>query len=103
MSATTCSIEECPRPVAARGICQRHYLARWRAGQLDPPTVPPRVDLVGRRFGDLVATDWDGTRRRWICRCDCGANRLVRAGRLTGGEVRSCGHHHARRPRSPEG
>ncbi|SIS19509.1 hypothetical protein SAMN05445060_3488 [Williamsia sterculiae] len=103
MSPTTCSTEHCGRPTHSRGLCSRCYLARWRAGQFDPPSAPPRVDLVGRRFSDLVVTGWDSGRRRWRCECDCGRSRLVRAGRLTGGEVRSCGHHHARRPRSPDG
>ena len=53
-------------------------------------------DLAGRRFGKLlVLCCLDGTvkpsRRRWLCRCDCGKTKSIRAINLTWGGTRSCG------------
>ena len=53
-------------------------------------------DLVGRRFGRLVAVellDTAGTHggRLWSCRCDCGKVSDVPRGRLIDGSVQSCG------------
>jgi hypothetical protein len=50
-------------------------------------------DLMGQRFGRLVvvgsATSQNG--RRWVCMCDCGKARVVRAGHLRSGGTNSCG------------
>jgi hypothetical protein len=52
------------------------------------------VDLAGRRFGRLTvlvqAENRDG-RVVWLCRCDCGADKSVKAIDLTRGVTRSCG------------
>jgi len=41
----------------------------------------PKVDLSGRRFGNLVAIEFvDG---RWMCSCACGATVRVPSGNLT--------------------
>ncbi|MDH3045346.1 hypothetical protein [Gordonia alkanivorans] len=104
MTARVCSVKACGVGVYARGWCRRHYARNWRNGH--PTAVPvrrvraPHEDLTGRRFSDLVAESWDQERQRWRCRCDCGGTRLVRGYRLTAGAVRSCGHHHAGRPRT---
>lgn len=51
-------------------------------------------DLTGQRFGRLVviaiADRVDG-QRRWLCRCDCGVEKLAVGDRLRGGILRSCG------------
>ena len=52
-------------------------------------------DLTGRRFGQLVVIGvgektHDG-RKRWKCKCDCGAETLVITGNLTTGHTKSCG------------
>jgi len=58
------------------------------------------LDLTGRRFGrwtvigrgpDAPRTNGHGRRVQWICRCDCGAEKLVVACNLTSGLSRSCG------------
>ena len=46
-----------------------------------------RADLTGRRFGALVVVglhdkDVHG-QTRWLCRCDCGGERVVKRFRLT--------------------
>ena len=52
-------------------------------------------DLTGQRFGKLVAEKPDGRdaqgRIFWICACDCGKSKRVRASHLRSGAVTSCG------------
>lgn len=58
-----------------------------------------RHALEGRRFGQLVALSFHdvvttpgGTKRtRWMCRCDCGVEKVVRGQDLVNGMVVSCG------------
>jgi hypothetical protein len=52
-------------------------------------------DLTGQRFGRLVALALHPERSRfgqtrWVCRCDCGSERIVCAGSLTSGLSKSC-------------
>lgn len=50
---------------------------------------------VGKRFGRLVVLGMGVPnkqgRSRWLCRCDCGAQKEILAGKLTCGNTRSCG------------
>jgi hypothetical protein len=53
-------------------------------------------DLTGQRFGKLVAIKIAGQREttgaiRWWCKCDCGQEKIVRAGNLKQGMTKSCG------------
>lgn len=51
-------------------------------------------DLIGRRFGRLVAVGIDdrGVRRTYyFCQCDCGNTKSVRSDGLLSGAVQSCG------------
>lgn len=54
-----------------------------------------RADLAGRRFGKLVAVRPHGKTTEgaivWLCRCDCGGERLMPAGQFNLGRVRHCG------------
>lgn len=55
-----------------------------------------RTDLTGQRFGRLVVIAEEARgpdrRKRWRCRCDCGAEVVVRSSsHLTSGNTRSCG------------
>lgn len=58
-------------------------------------------DLTGQRFAMLVVSEFAGavvtTRsfRRWLCRCDCGSEVVVRAQSLLSGNTKSCGCQHA--------
>lgn len=53
------------------------------------------IDLTGQRFGRYVVlrraenTPSGGT--RWVCRCDCGNERIVTAAHLRSGHSKSCG------------
>lgn len=57
--------------------------------------VPKNVkDLTGQRFGRLLALSFMGTRKHkslWLCKCDCGAEKVVICGQLTSRLTQSCG------------
>lgn len=53
------------------------------------------LNLIGERFGRLavlerVESDKHG-RTRWLCRCDCGTERVANRLSLRNGDIRSCG------------
>ena len=52
-------------------------------------------DLTGQRFGRLTALSRDKTdnwgTHYWLCRCDCGVEKLVLGASLTRGATTSCG------------
>lgn len=51
-------------------------------------------DKTGLRFGRLVVLERNGSRLRnalYLCRCDCGATKVVEVCNLTSGLTRSCG------------
>ena len=59
-----------------------------------------RLDLSGRRFGNLLVIRSAGTRSVgknndqksiWVCVCDCGNERIIFGSSLSGGKSRSCG------------
>lgn len=52
------------------------------------------ADLSGKRFGRLLVLERSsapGEIVRWACRCDCGADKSVRASKLVTGNTLSCG------------
>lgn len=56
--------------------------------------MPPRIDLVGQRYGRLLVEDAEPPARgraQWRCRCDCGAVVVVNSNLLRTGKRRSCG------------
>jgi hypothetical protein len=53
------------------------------------------VDLTGKRFGQLVVKNFDRVDdfgSWWLCQCDCGAQKVIRASALKCGDSKSCGH-----------
>ena len=56
----------------------------------------PIIDLVGEKFGRLtvlaLAPDHTHGMARWLCRCDCDRETVVRGGNLRNGNTKSCGH-----------
>ncbi len=55
---------------------------------------PPLKDFVGKRFGKLTVTTYEGKRsgmHRWRCRCDCGKETVVGQTLLQTGKTKSCG------------
>lgn len=52
------------------------------------------IDLTGQRFGRLVVlkrSDNIGKKPAWVCKCDCGNEKIVTGGNLKSGHVSSCG------------
>ena len=57
-----------------------------------------RILLPGTRFGRLVIVRLTAERssrgeRRYLCRCDCGTEKIVTQGNLRSGGTKSCGDH----------
>lgn len=59
------------------------------------PAMAPLKDLSGSRFGRLTVVSRGPNRKqgqaRWVCRCDCGVEKVVDGGPLRDGRTRSCG------------
>jgi hypothetical protein len=59
------------------------------------PTENYGTDLLGKRFGKLIAVRMIPSRvrgkRLWECRCDCGNTHLVQSQSLISGHSKSCG------------
>lgn len=58
------------------------------------------LDLTGMRFGKLTVIRMEKlcrarTGARWLCRCDCGAEILVKGTHLTHGQRTTCGNYGA--------
>ena len=55
----------------------------------------PRVELTGKKFERLTViklSHIDGRRQRyWLCKCDCGNEKIIRGASLQNGATRSCG------------
>lgn len=52
------------------------------------------IDLTGQKFGRLTVISRAENRNQnvyWHCRCDCGAEKIIRGERLKCGETKSCG------------
>lgn len=50
-----------------------------------------RLDIRGMRFGLLVAVEYDETKKKWLCKCDCGNKVYKTASHLRSGDTISCG------------
>ena len=54
-----------------------------------------RADLVGKKFGRLIVVDERGSTKlghsKWLCRCDCGNEKIVLGQVLVRGDSKSCG------------
>jgi len=56
------------------------------------------VDLTGQRFGKWTVLKLD-SKRKWLCRCDCGAEHIVDRGNLQQGSSTQCtACYHTNRP-----
>lgn len=57
--------------------------------------MPKLIDLSGKRFGKLVVIKRDGTNKHkrvlWLCKCDCGKEKIIIGACLRNGETLSCG------------
>lgn len=58
-----------------------------------------KLDMTGLRYGKMLvlreATAEDGIElkkdARWLCKCDCGVQKIVRGNNLRSGKTTSCG------------
>ena len=54
--------------------------------------------IIGKRFGNLTVISLDHITTNhntyWLCRCDCGNEKVVYRGGLTSGDIISCGCYH---------
>lgn len=48
------------------------------------------IDITGQKFNRLTAIDYVGN-QRWLCKCDCGKEKIVDAYALRHGKTKSCG------------
>jgi hypothetical protein len=56
--------------------------------------MPKFKDITGQRFGRLVAlapSERTSRHTRWLCHCDCGAEKSILSTHLVRGLIRSCG------------
>jgi hypothetical protein len=57
---------------------------------------PPRRDLAGRSFGDLVALEYRGA-ESWLWQCRCGGQVTAALQNVESGDVQDCGCREQRR------
>lgn len=67
-----------------------------RAASIHGCNVSAAVEMSGQRFGRLVVVrrqgSWKGTRKlAWLCRCDCGNEKITLGEYLRTGRTSSCG------------
>ena len=60
-----CSVEGCDQPPKSRGLCNKHHLQRWRAGEL-PPLAPKlcTINGCGRKHKGHGLCDMHAQQRR---------------------------------------
>lgn len=52
------------------------------------------IDLTGNKYGRLTVikrAENQGKKKMWLCKCDCGNEKIVRADSLKNGSIKSCG------------
>jgi hypothetical protein len=79
-------------------LCQQKDKRYRKEPRTFDKSVPPKVNLVGQRFGKLIVVSWAGIwnqKNFWICECDCGDpsyNPVITETRcLRSGNTTSCG------------
>ncbi|MCK4500680.1 hypothetical protein KAU11_09280 [Candidatus Babeliales bacterium] len=54
-----------------------------------------RIDLTGKKFGRLLVLEFkERTKHRklkWLCRCDCGTEKIIDGSHMKSGKIKSCG------------
>jgi hypothetical protein len=51
------------------------------------------ADITGKQFGKLTVIRYEGTlngRDMWLCKCDCGSEKVIRGSHLREGRITSC-------------
>lgn len=52
--------------------------------------MPKQIDLTGNQYGRITVVSFVG-KRRWLCRCSCGNEKIIYSSNLTRGITNSCG------------
>lgn len=61
----TCSIDECENRVHAKGLCNKHYLRKWKHG--DPTFTLPRAGGAKHgMFGTPTWNSWSAMKNRCL-------------------------------------
>lgn len=71
----------------------RHVNRTWTRHQPDTLRVPVEAVRVGQTFGRLRVLDPNRRlhgKRSALCRCSCGAEKIIRTEHLRSGQIRSC-------------
>lgn len=54
-----------------------------------------KIDLTGQKFGKLIVIRESeikkNNKRSWICRCECGTEKVITTSNLRNGNTKSCG------------
>lgn len=82
-----------------RCICDCGGEIILRNGQLSSGSISScgcskREDLTDQKFGMYTFVRWDSDKNKktyWLCRCDCGTEKVVRSQSVKSGETKSCG------------
>lgn len=56
--------------------------------------MPKKLDLTGQKFGRLTVVEYHSTKNKramWLCRCECGNERIHSTSNLKAGDTLSCG------------
>ena len=96
MNTNLCKILGCKEKVHARGLCNKHYI-RWKKHG-DPYFNNSGwrfINLVGKKFERLTVLSEIGRNKHgmvtWLCKCDCGTEKVVCGRALISGNTKSCG------------
>lgn len=92
------SWHDCPRPGSHRWLCRcdcGNKKVVWggslRSGFVNSCGCLRYTDYTGQRFGRWTAISRDHNTGRWLCRCDCGTEKVLNMYCLTCGGSKSCG------------
>lgn len=86
----------CPRCKKIRTVQYRHVIQRKHT-RCNPCSsfVSNFINLAGRHFERLVVVSFEGQDRwrdsLWLCRCDCGTEKVIAGNSLRRGATTSCG------------
>lgn len=77
-------------------LASRYYRGQRGVELLAPVKSSGPIEMTGKRFGRLVVMadsgpGKNGMGRMWLCRCDCGEERVILGGALRAGQYQSCG------------
>ena len=52
------------------------------------------IDITGQRFGRLLVLALDSSSKqgaKWLCKCDCGTEKVIAGAAMKNGATQSCG------------